>query len=68
MESYDDPNHEYNSEKYHSGKQCAGAEHGDNCQNKAGTAWSPYFCQSCNAKRIRRITKSLKEMVENKNA
>lgn len=65
MESYEDPNHEHNSARYRSGKRCAGADYHDNCQNEAGTAWSPHWCQSCNAKRIRRITKSLKEMVEN---
>lgn len=38
MENYENPDYEGNGPKYHTGKPCY--ERG--CQNKAGTAWSPY--------------------------
>jgi len=73
LEPYDDPNHELNSAKYHSGKPCVGGEDDllparPRCDGKAGTAWSPHWCQVCNAKRIRRITRALKNMCEPRKA
>jgi hypothetical protein len=32
------------------------------CTNKAGTKWSPYWCERCNELRLKHIDKSLKEM------
>jgi|LSQX01.3.fsa_nt_gb hypothetical protein len=53
---YNDKNCEKNSAKYHTGKKCI--EH--NCNNPAGTAWSPYWCVDCNIKRIDNITEQFK--------
>lgn len=50
IKPYDDPNHERNSSKHHTGQLCI-----EGCGKKAGTAWSPHWCQECNAKRIRKI-------------
>lgn len=50
MVGYDDPKHEGNSPKYHTGKLCI-----EGCGRPAGTAWSPYWCFECNVKRINRI-------------
>lgn len=55
---YDDPAHEKNSASYHTGQPCVEA----GCRNPAGTAWSPLWCQACNAKRLKRITRSLQEL------
>ena len=73
LEPFDDPSHAWNSAVYHSGKQCIGGEDAllpamPRCDGKAGTAWSPHWCQPCNAKRIRRITKSLKKLCEPREA
>ena len=57
MAGYNDPNHEGNSEKYHTGKLCV-----EGCRRPAGTAWSPYWCFECNVKRINRINKHLKQL------
>lgn len=59
MKASEDPNNEGNSEKYHTGKVCIEP----NCQNPAGTAWSPVWCFECNVKRMKRISKSLHSMV-----
>ncbi len=48
MLEYEDPQHEGNSDKYHTGKLCA--EQG--CSKLAGTAWSPFWCFDCNVKRM----------------
>ena len=48
------------AQKYHTGKKCI--EPG--CYNPAGTAWSPLWCQSCDAERRRRIGSSLRAMLE----
>jgi len=56
IDAYEDPGHEGNSEKYHTGKECC--ETG--CARPAGTAWSPYWCFECNIQRINRITRTLK--------
>lgn len=58
MERYEDPKDELNGPNYLSGLVCI--ERG--CKKPAGTAWSPYWCQECNAKRIRRITANLERM------
>jgi hypothetical protein len=56
---YNDKECEGNSAKYHTGKKCIET----NCNNPAGTAWSPYWCVDCNIKRIDRITKQLKNLI-----
>ena len=53
---YADPADRLNGEEYHSGKPCI--ENG--CDNPAGTAWSPLWCQPCNVKRMERIGAALK--------
>lgn len=55
MQAFEDKNHEGNSKKYHTGKQCI--EKG--CNKPAGTAWSPYWCFDCNVERMRRIESQL---------
>lgn len=50
MDAYEDPEHESNGEKYHTGKVC----HTPGCHNPAGTRWSPHWCQKCNAQRMKR--------------
>jgi len=57
--SYNDPNDPGNGEKYHTGKQCIELD----CNNPAGTAWSPYWCFKHNVERINRINKSFDDMV-----
>jgi hypothetical protein len=52
LEKYKDPNDEFNSPKYHTGKDCI--EPG--CSKPAGTWWSPLWCFECNVKRIDRIS------------
>jgi hypothetical protein len=56
----DDPSHENNSPKYHTGNPCV--EKG--CERPAGTAWSPYWCQPCNAIRMKRISTHLNEAMD----
>lgn len=60
MRAFEDPDNEGNSSKYHTGKECIEP----NCNNPAGTWWSPFWCFSCNVKRIRRIEKSLKDILD----
>lgn len=54
----DDPSDQLNGSQHHTGKACI--ETG--CDNPAGTAWSPFWCQPCNAKRMQRIGASLAAM------
>lgn len=49
--AFEDPNHKGNSKKYHIGAPCIKP----NCEQPAGTAWSPLLCFECNVKRIRKI-------------
>jgi len=60
MERFDNPDDPLNGLLYRTGKTCV--EQG--CFQAAGTAWSPYWCQACNAKRMRRITAQLQEGIE----
>lgn len=59
MKAYEDPNHEGNSSKYHTGKKCI-----NGCGRPAGTAWSPYWCFECNVERMRRIGNQLRDAIE----
>lgn len=58
MENYENPNHDGNSTKHHTGKPCI--EPG--CDKPAGTAWSPYWCMEHNAERMTRIDASLEQI------
>jgi hypothetical protein len=59
IERYEDPGDPLNSARYHTpGKQCI--ERG--CTRQAGTAWSPHWCQPCNAARMKRIGNSFAQM------
>ena len=58
MSRWDDIHDELNSEKYRTGKKCI------DCENPAGTAWSPLWCQPCNAKRMFRLDKQFKMIDE----
>lgn len=60
MEPCEDPMHPGNSPVHQTGKRCI--EPG--CAGPAGTAWSPYWCQPCNAVRIKRISDNLALMIE----
>lgn len=55
MERYEDPADPLNAATYHTGKPCI--EKG--CANPAGTHWSKFWCQPCNATRMRRISENL---------
>ena len=57
MEKYRDPNDPLNGEKYHTGKPCV-----EGCGRPAGTAWSKFWCQPCNAARMDGIGDSLKKI------
>lgn len=56
MKPYQDPNDDFNSPRFHSGKKCVERE----CSEPAGTGWSPYWCFKHNAARMDRIDVSLK--------
>lgn len=51
MERYQDPSDPLNAASYHTGKKCV--ERG--CDRSAGTHWSKFWCQPCNAARLGRI-------------
>jgi hypothetical protein len=57
LKRYEDPTDEGNSAKYHTGKLCI-----EGYGRPAGTYWSPYWCQECNAKRINDISEKLNEI------
>lgn len=59
MDAYEDPKHEGNSSKYHTGKECIERD----CERPAGTKWSPYWCFECNVSRIKRISIQLNNMM-----
>jgi hypothetical protein len=59
MKAYEDPKSEGNGPKYHSGLHCDV----EGCNEPAGTAWSPYWCQKHNAERMNRIDASLNKMM-----
>ena len=55
MKPHQDPTDTRNGPKHQTGKPCI--EPG--CDQPAGTAWSPFWCQPCNAKRIDSISATL---------
>ena len=59
--TYNDPNHRNNSTEHHTGKLCIELE----CDEPAGTAWSPYWCFEHNVKRMDRISAQFDGMLQN---
>jgi hypothetical protein len=59
MERHHDPDDPLNGPEHRSGRTCV--EKG--CNNPAGTAWSPYWCQSCNAARMDHIAQQLGKLL-----
>jgi len=59
---YEDPKHKGNSAEYHTGELCVEPD----CEQPAGTAWSPLWCFVHNAQRIKRISRQLDEFIENR--
>ena len=60
MEPCQDPSNPLNAPEYRTGKPCI--EKG--CDKPAGTAWSPFWCQACNAKRLTHISSVLQHEVD----
>ena len=60
MEAYEDPDHEWNSSKFHTGKMCI--EPG--CNKPAGTKWGKYWCQIHNANRFCRINDQFESILK----
>jgi len=61
MERFENPNDPWNGPQYLTGKACIAL--GAPCYKPAGTLWSPHWCQSCNAARMRRIGANLRGML-----
>lgn len=55
LAAFEDPKHEGNSAKYHTGKSCIVK----GCKAPAGTWWGPSWCQQHNVERLKRIETSL---------
>lgn len=60
MLAYQDPNHEGNSAKYHSGERCRGKD----CKEPAGTWWGEHWCFKHNVERMDKISATLETMAE----
>lgn len=54
---HQDPGHPYNGPAHQTGEPCI-----EGCGRPAGTAWSPLWCQPCNAERMDDISASLESM------
>lgn len=52
LERYENPDDPLNAASYHTGRPCI--ERG--CERPAGTHWSRFWCQPCNAARMKRIS------------
>ena len=59
MTPAEDPDHPNNSDAYHTGYPCV-----EGCGRAAGTAWSPLWCQPCNAERLSSVRNSLKDIAD----
>lgn len=57
---YADPNHSGNGPEHLTGATCITFD----CEEPAGTWWSPLWCQRCNTDRMDRIGRRLREMLE----
>jgi len=62
LEPFEDPNNKGNSYIYYTGKPCIEPE----CNEPAGTVWSPFWCFKHNVERIKRISIQLDNIVKNK--
>jgi hypothetical protein len=62
MKPSEDPSHPSNGSEHHTGKLCV-----EGCGRPAGTAWSPLWCQPCNAQRFRRIEAGLEACLQKLN-
>jgi hypothetical protein len=60
MMNYENPEHDGNAPKWHTGKQCV--EKG--CKKPAGTWWSPHWCFDHNVERMKRISAGLNDAAE----
>jgi len=60
MMNYENPDHDGNSAKWHTGKRCV--EKG--CKKPAGTWWSPLWCFDHNVERMKRVSAGLKDAAE----
>lgn len=58
MKPYQDKNNPGNGPEYHTGKPCIE----EDCENPAGTWWSPLWCFECNVKRFDRLTVQLQQV------
>jgi hypothetical protein len=58
MKKHENPNDDFNSSKYHTGKKCI--ENG--CDKPAGTKWSPFWCWECNSKRLNYISSQFEKL------
>lgn len=59
LKPYEDKLHPGNSSVYHTGKKCI-----EGCGRPAGTRWSPFWCQECNARRINEIDLRLNKIAK----
>lgn len=60
MMNYENPEHDGNSPKWHTGKACV--EKG--CKKPAGTWWSPAWCFDHNVERMKRVSAGLDDAVK----
>lgn len=58
MNKWEDPDYYGNSSAHHTGQTCVEVD----CDEPAGTVWSPYWCFRCNVKRLKRITASMEDI------
>lgn len=58
--NYENPDHDGNSPKWHTGKPCV--EKG--CGKPAGTWWSPLWCFDHNTERMRRVSAGLEDAIK----
>lgn len=61
---YEDPKDAGNGPEHHTGKECIERD----CDNPAGTSWSPFWCFECNRARMRKITGQLEALIEERQA
>jgi hypothetical protein len=57
MSPASDPDHEGNGPAHRTGRLCV-----EGCGRPAGTRWSRWWCQPCNAERMLRISASLESL------
>lgn len=60
MLAYQDPSHDGNSAKHHTGKPCVVK----GCKAPAGTWWGPHWCHKHNVERMDRISANLEDFAK----